>query len=174
MTPEPIRPSFFGTAPMRSAPSLLRIFSSSKSAPGSARALEPVATMTCLPVSTSSPTLTCQASAEPPTKLPRPWKKLTLFFLNRYRMPSLFCFTTLSLRASIFLTSMLRSFRPMPWSAKCFAACSKFSLDCSSALLGMQPTLVQVPPSAGPPAAFFHSSMQATLRPSCAARIAAM
>jgi hypothetical protein len=26
MTPEPIRPSFFGTAPMRSAPSLLRMF----------------------------------------------------------------------------------------------------------------------------------------------------
>jgi hypothetical protein len=41
------------------------------------------------------------------------------------------------------------------------AACSKCSLDCSSALLGMQPTLVQVPPGAGPPLAFFHSSMQA-------------
>jgi hypothetical protein len=32
------------------------------------------------------------------TKEPRPWKNATLFFLNRYRMPSLFCLTTLSLR----------------------------------------------------------------------------
>src|SRR5262245_4014258 len=32
--------------------------------------------------------------------------------------------------------------------------------------------LVQVPPSAGLPSAVFHSSMQAVLRPSCAARIA--
>ena len=47
ITPEPITPSVFGTAAMRSAPSLLRMFSSSKGAPGSARAFEPVATMTC-------------------------------------------------------------------------------------------------------------------------------
>ena len=46
--------------------------------------------------------------------------------------------------------------------------------DCSSAFEGMQPTLVQVPPGAGPPLAFFHSSMQETVKPSCAARIAAM
>jgi len=38
---------------MRSAPSLERIFSSSKAAPGSARALEPVATMTFLATSVS-------------------------------------------------------------------------------------------------------------------------
>jgi hypothetical protein len=38
----------------------------------------------------------------------------------------------------------------------------------------MQPTLVQVPPGAGPPFSFFHSSMQAALNPSCAARIAAI
>ncbi len=38
----------------------------------------------------------------------------------------------------------------------------------------MQPTFVQVPPGAGPPCAFFQSSMQAVANPSCAARIAAM
>jgi len=38
----------------------------------------------------------------------------------------------------------------------------------------MQPMLVQVPPSAGLPSLFFHSSMQAVLKPSCAARMAAM
>lgn len=41
-------------------------------------------------------------------------------------------------------------------------------------LEGMQPTFVQVPPGAGPPFSFFHSSMQATLKPAWAARMAAM
>ena len=89
-------------------------------------------------------------------------------------MPSLFCFTTVALRASIFGTSMARSSSEMPWSPKAWPACSKCSEDCSSALDGMQPTLVQVPPGAGPPLSFFHSSTQATLKPSCAARMAAM
>jgi hypothetical protein len=53
-------------------------------------------------------------------------------------------------------------------------ASSKFSEDWSSAFDGMQPTLVQVPPGAGPPFSFFHSSMQAVGKPSCAARMAAM
>ncbi len=53
ITPEPIRPSFFGTAWMASAPSLLSTLSSSKGTPGSARALEPVATMICLPTRVS-------------------------------------------------------------------------------------------------------------------------
>ena len=35
---------------MRSAPSLDRMFSSSNGVPGKARAFEPVATMTCLPI----------------------------------------------------------------------------------------------------------------------------
>jgi hypothetical protein len=38
----------------------------------------------------------------------------------------------------------------------------------------MQPTLVQVPPGAGLPSLFFHSSMQAVLKPNWAARMAAM
>ena len=45
-------------------------------------------------------------------------------------------------------------------------ASSKFSLDCSSALLGMQPMLRQVPPSVA------RRSTQAVFRPSCAARMA--
>ncbi len=89
-------------------------------------------------------------------------------------MPSLFCFTTVFLRASILVTSMASFSSVMPWSANAWPACSKCSDDCSSALDGMQPTLVQVPPGAGPPLSFFHSSTQATLKPSWAARIAAM
>ncbi len=38
----------------------------------------------------------------------------------------------------------------------------------------MQPTLVQVPPGAGLPSAVVQSSMQAVLKPSWAARMAAM
>ncbi len=89
-------------------------------------------------------------------------------------MPSLFCFTTASLRPIILATSIFTSVAVMPCSAKCLLACSKCSEDCSSALEGMQPTFVQVPPGAGPPFSFFHSSMQATLKPSWAARMAAM
>ena len=62
----------------------------------------------------------------------------------------------------------------MPCSANAWPACSKFSDDCSSAFDGMQPTLVQVPPGAGLPSARVQSSMQAVVKPSCAARIAAM
>ncbi len=163
---------------MRSAPSFERMLVSSNGAPGSWRALEPVATITCLAVIVSSAapaTLISYAPSLPATNEPRPWKKVTLFFLNRYCMPSLFCFTTVSLRPIILATSIFRSFIEMPWSAKPWPACSKCSLDCSSALDGMQPTFRQVPPRAGPcPLPFFHSSMQAVFRPSCAARMAAM
>src|SRR5688500_13632283 len=57
----------------------------------------------------------------------------------------------------------------MPLKPHSFAACAIFSAcACSSnALVGMQPQIKQVPPSA------FCFSTTATLRPSCAARIAA-
>ena len=87
ITPEPTTPRRFGTAAMSSAPSLDRTFSSSKGASGSARAFEPVATMTCLADSVSSAAPATRTSIEPPspafTNEPRPWKKATLFFLNR-------------------------------------------------------------------------------------------
>ena len=54
MTPEPMTPIFFGTVGMRSAPSLDSTLSSSKAAPGKARASDPVATITCLAVIVSS------------------------------------------------------------------------------------------------------------------------
>ena len=62
----------------------------------------------------------------------------------------------------------------MPCSAKCVAGVLEVLARLQQRLDGMQPTLVQVPPGAGPPSAFFHSSMQAVLKPSCAARMAAM
>ena len=77
-------PSVFGTASIASAPSFDRMVFSSNGAPGSGRAFEPVATMTCLPVRVSGlapPTAISTPSA--PANEPRPWKKVTLFFLNR-------------------------------------------------------------------------------------------
>ena len=125
-------------------------------APGSARGFEPVATMTCFAVSVSaSPaTSTCQRSRFCPAKLPRPWKNVDLVLLEQVddAVVVLLDDLVLALRAS----ARGRARRPltlMPCSAKRWPACSKFSDDCSSALDGMQPTLVQVPPSAGLPSA---------------------
>ena len=177
ITPEPIRPNRLGTEPIRNAPSLDKICSSSNGAAANERALEPVATTTCLAVICSelAPLTWIQKPSGPvDTKDPRPCKKVTLFFLNRYKMPSLFCLITASLRPIMRSTSSEMPLISIPWSAKWWLACSKCSEDCNKALEGMQPTLVQVPPGAGPPAAFFHSSIQATFMPNCAARMAAM
>ena len=54
MTPAPTRHSFFGTPPMASAPLLDSTTFSSNGTPGNGRGLEPVATMTCLPIRLSS------------------------------------------------------------------------------------------------------------------------
>ena len=87
ITPDPTMPSVFGTAPIASAPSLERMFFSSNGAPGSGRAFEPVATMTCFAFSVSPlapETATCHRPPSPrPANEPRPWKKATLFFLKR-------------------------------------------------------------------------------------------
>ena len=177
ITPAPMTPSLAGTASMVSAPVFDRISFSSNGAPGNSRAFEPVAMTTCLAVrvSLAAPvTLMSYVPAAAAAKAARPWKKAILFFLNRYRMPSLFCLTTVSLRLSIWPRFSFRPATSMPCSAKLWPACSKCSDDCSSAFDGMQPTLVQVPPGAAPPLAFDHSSTQATEKPSCAARMAAM
>ena len=54
ITPEPISPSRRGTASSASAPALDKMRCSSNGTPGKARALDPVATMTCLPTKVSS------------------------------------------------------------------------------------------------------------------------
>ena len=105
MTPAPTTPRRAGTSRSASAPALSRIRSLSMATPGSARGFEPVATITCCATTVAAvapSTRTCQpVAASPPANEPTPWKNATLFFLNRYRMPSLFCATTRSLRASM-------------------------------------------------------------------------
>ena len=79
-------PSVFGTWSIASAPSFERIDFSSNAAPGNARAFDPVATMTCLPVIVSG-LAPATAISQPPSAFfanePRPWKNWTLFFLKR-------------------------------------------------------------------------------------------
>ena len=55
ITPAPMTARRLGTSGIASAPVLLRISFSSNSAPGSARGLEPVATITCLAETVSFP-----------------------------------------------------------------------------------------------------------------------
>ncbi len=128
ITPAPTTPSRFGTAPSASAPALSSTSALSKGAPGSGRGFEPVATMTCDADSSagaSPATLTSQPLfALPPANAPRPWWNATLFFLNRNRMPSLFCATTFSLRAIIRGTSIDSPLTSMPCAAKPCPACS--------------------------------------------------
>jgi hypothetical protein len=86
ITPAPITPSLAGTASMASAPVFDRMIFSSNGAPGSSRAFEPVATITFLAVIVSvvvPDTLIGEAFARLAGEVPRPWKKVTLFFLNR-------------------------------------------------------------------------------------------
>ena len=121
ITPEPISTNFRGTEPRDKAPSLDKICVSSKGTPGKARAVEPVATMTFLPITVSCCAPLTKISYAPSCarlKEARPWKKLTLFFLNKYKIPSLFCLTTLSLRAIILATSKLTPLSSMPCSEK--------------------------------------------------------
>ncbi|CFP64247.1 Uncharacterised protein [Bordetella pertussis] len=112
---------------MFSAPSLDRMFFSSKGRPGSSRADEPVATMTCLATRSASVvpvTLMDQPPSTWPANAPLPWKYVTLFFLNRYRMPSLFCLTTVFLRPISVSSLRLTPLTSMPCSAKWWLACS--------------------------------------------------
>ena len=83
-------------------------------------------------------------------------------------MPRVSTVTILSLRACTWLTSMRAGWSPSsrPHSFAAWAIFRAWACS-SSALVGMQPQLRQVPPSV------FCRSTTATFSPSCAARIAA-
>jgi hypothetical protein len=128
MTPAPTTPSRAGTSRIASAPALSRTRSLSNATPGSARGFEPVATITCFVTSAAGVApfarIAQPACAPPPLNAPMPWKNATLFFLKRYAMPSLFCPTTFSLRASMRPRSSASPSNLMPCSANAWPACS--------------------------------------------------
>ena len=134
---------------------------------GSCATSEPVAMQIALVSNVClEPSAAVTSTWPAPRTVPIPVKVSTLFFLNRNWMPctleateSLLCFI-IALRSSLGLPML------MPSAGKSWVASSNRSEACSSALEGMHPTLRQVPPKVA------RFSTTATLRPSCAARIA--
>src|SRR6185503_9570852 len=165
ITPAPITPSRLGTDGKASAPSLSQTTSLSTATPGRWRALEPVATITCVASIVSPPTAILYVPP-PPASFPNPCSQVILFFLKRYSIPLVILVTMDSLRDCIFPRSSFTPDTEMPCSSRWCPAFSYSSEDESSAFEGMQPTLRQVPPRASSPLGFFHPSMQAVFSPS--------
>ncbi len=135
---------------------------SSTSTPASGELSLPVA-MTMLFAAYSVPATATRPAARMRAS---PFSQATLFFLNRNSTPRTLALTTSALRACMRARSSLIPSTTMPCSAQACWVAEKFSLECSSALLGMQPMLRQVPPRVA------RFSAQATFRPSWAARMA--
>ena len=141
---------------------------SSTSTPASGMTSEPVAMMMFFASSIRSPPSPVTATLPAAAIRPLPRTRSILFFLNRKSMP-LTLPDTISALAAISLATSIETLPVlMPKPAKPVCASSYMCEACRSALDGMQPTFVQVPPSV------FSFSTQATVMPSCAARIAAM
>ena len=162
MKPPPITTSRFGTAASSSAPVEVTMRRSSTATPGSGMLSLPVAITMCLAAYSAPST----ATRPGPTMRPVPFSQATWFFLNRNSTPLTLALTTSALRACMRARPSFIPSTTIPWSAKACETSEKFSLDCSSALLGMQPTLRQVPPRVA------RFSTQATLNPSWAPRSA--
>src|SRR5687768_6033114 len=147
------------------------IFLRSTSMPGTLRGVDPVATTISLVAASDCFPLSCNVTStpRPPVSRAVPLIQPILFFLNSISMPPVRPEIILSLRACTAGMSIDTAAPSMPLSPHSFAACAIFSAcACSSnALVGMQPQIKQVPPSV------FCFSTTATLRPNCAARIAA-
>ena len=131
--------------------------------PGTLRGAEPVATMisfvavsVCLP-----PSCSVTSTRLPPVSRAVPLIQSILFFLNSISMPPVRPAIILSLRACTAAMSMRHRAPSMPVRPHSFAACAIFSACAcsSSALVGMQPQMRQVPPSA------FCFSTTATFKP---------
>jgi hypothetical protein len=101
-------------------------------------------------------------------KLPVPLTHSTPFALKSDAMPPVICLTTPSFHSFAFPKSSCGS----PATTPSFGSISRATCSACAvwthALVGMQPTRRQVPPSSG------SFSTQATRAPSCAARIAAV
>ena len=103
------------------------------------------------------------AALAPPSRTSRGrGRTSTLFFLNRYRMPSLFCLTTLSLRASIFATSMRQALDLDAVVGEVRARRARSSRTTAAApSTGCSRRWCRCRPAPGRPSSFFQSSMQA-------------
>ena len=119
----------------------------------------------CLKLTSSPPST---ASVFALVKRPVPFTHSTPFALNRNATPSVICLTTPAFQTLAVAKSSLASLTCTPNLAKLSSTSRNAYAVCTQALVGMQPTRRQVPPSSG------SWSMQATFAPSCAARMAAV
>ena len=169
ITPAPITTRCLGASGRASAPVESRMRWLSIVTPGSGVGSEPVAiTMSLACNSRTLPSARVTVTLPGPFKRPQPLIHSTLFLRNRNSIPlvravtlSSFCFIICA-RLSVGVTSMPRLL------SSPLVAASYNSEACSNAFEGMQPTFRQVPPRVSRP------SMQATFRPSCPARMAAL
>ena len=166
--PLPMMTIDFGISFMWIASSLVMIRFRSISIPGTLRGVEPVATMISLRAVRVCFCPSVTSTLPLPASRPLPLIQSILFFLNSSSMPPVSCLTILSLRACTWFMSMPTAAWPIvrPHSFQSCATLRAWACS-SSALVGMQPQLRQVPPSTGA------RSTTAVLRPSCAARMAA-
>ena len=167
IAPAPTTSSRRGTSGSVSASVLCTMRRPSNVMPGSAAGLLPVAISTRFACSRRGAPSPVTSTSWADTSRPTPAMRSTLFFLNSPSTPRVSSFTTCPLRAIIAGRSSDTPATFTPCAAMPCAAISKCSLESSSALLGMQPTLRHVPPSDG------YFSMHAVRIPNCAARIAA-
>ena len=125
ITPAPITPSVFGTAPMFSAPSLdSTTFVERQAGQFARRTGRHDHVLGDQVFLGGAGDLDRPAAFDLAGERALPWKKVTLFFLNRYRMPSLFCLTTEFLRPISVSSFRLTPLTSMPCSAKWWLACS--------------------------------------------------
>ena len=180
ITPEPTMPSVFGTASIAQRAVVGEDASSRRTArPAAAAAFEPVATMTCLPLSVSAfapATATCQRPPSPrPANEPRPWKKRDLVLLEEIEDA-----VVVLLHDGLLARQHLGDVDRQASRRRCRGRRSGGRRARSSRTTAAAPSTgcsrrwCRCRRAPGPPLSFFHSSMQATEKPSCAARIAAM
>src|SRR3954468_974788 len=165
MIPPPRMTRRFGTDSCASSPVESTQRRESRPGIGGRSGNEPVATIADLKA-TSSPPSTAIVFAS--LKRPAPFTHSTPFALKSEATPLVICLTT----PAFHWFAVARSSSGSPTWTPSLPNVSCASLSdhavCTQAFVGMQPTRRQVPPSSG------SFSMQATLAPSCAARIAAV
>ena len=165
MMPPPSTTSRPGTCSCASRPVESTQSSESRPSIGGRSGNEPVATIADLNV-TSSPPSTAIVFAS--LKRPTPFTHSTPFALKSDATPPVICLTTPAFHW--FAVARSSSGSPIWTPSLPNVSCASLSdhAVCTHAFVGMQPTRRQVPPSSG------SFSTQATLAPSCAARIAAV
>ena len=167
MAPAPTIKSRGGTCEKLSASVDETIDLPSNGSPGNSIGALPVAMRMRRPRRVWRPAPFATSTASAAVMRAVPVNRSTLFLRNSPATPCVSTFTTRSFRAIMAARSISTLPTLMPCAAKPWRTVRYCSLESSSALLGMQPTLRQVPPSVAA------LSTQPTRIPSCAARMAA-